>query len=102
MWATEEEAAEGLAVAMEMEVKEEGASEGEEEGRGTQRALEVLDLLTQEAYPNITTLIDARKGLNELSRLVLLWTVQHRWPAGARFTSNCYWHWAQILLCQPG
>ena len=32
----------------------------------------------------------------------MLWTVQHRWPEGARFAFNCYWHWAQLLLCKPG
>ena len=32
----------------------------------------------------------------------MLWTVQHRWPEGARFAFNCYKHWSQILLCQPG
>ena len=31
----------------------------------------------------------------------MLWTVRHRWPAGARFAFNCYRHWAQLLLCQP-
>ena len=45
---TEEEAAEGLEAALEMEVEERG-SEGEEGGGGTQRALEALELLTQEA-----------------------------------------------------
>ena len=99
---TEEEAAEGLAEALEMEVEEEGASEGEEEGGGTQRALEALEFLTQEADPSGTTLVDARNGFNELSRLAMLWTVRHRWPAGARFAFNCYSYWAQFLLCQPG
>ena len=32
----------------------------------------------------------------------MLWTVQHRWPAGARFAFNCYRHWAQILLHHRG
>ena len=32
----------------------------------------------------------------------MLWTVRHRWPEGARFVFNCYRHWAQLLLCQPG
>ena len=31
----------------------------------------------------------------------MLWTVQHRWPAGAKFVFNCYSHWEQLLLCQP-
>ena len=47
-------------------------------------------------------LVDARNGFNELSRLAMLWTVRHRWPAGARFAFNCYKHWAQLLLRQPG
>ena len=49
---TEKEAAEGLAEALRMEVKEEGASQGEEEGGGTLRTLESLDPLTQEAVPS--------------------------------------------------
>ena len=32
----------------------------------------------------------------------MLWTVRHRWPSGARFAFNCYKHWAQLLLRQPG
>ena len=32
----------------------------------------------------------------------MLWTVRHRWPAGARFAFNCYRHWGEILLRQPG
>ena len=32
----------------------------------------------------------------------MLWTVQHHCPAGARFAFNCYRHWAQLLLRQPG
>ena len=58
--------------------------------------------LTQEAEPSGTTLVDARNGFNELSRLAMLWTVQHLCPAGARFAFNFYWHWAQLLLHQPG
>ena len=65
-----------------MEVEEEGASEGEEEGGGTQKALEALELLTQEAEPSGTTLVDAHNGFNELSGLKMLWTVQHLWPMG--------------------
>ena len=49
-----------------------------------------------------TTLVDARNGFNALSRLAMLWTVRHRWPDGARFAFNCYKHWAQLLLRQPG
>ena len=32
----------------------------------------------------------------------MLWTVRHRWPAGARFAFNCYMHWVQLLLRQLG
>ena len=32
----------------------------------------------------------------------MLWTVRHRWPTRARFAFNCYKHWAQLLLRQPG
>ena len=32
----------------------------------------------------------------------MLWTVWHRWPAGARFAFNCYKHWTQLLLRQLG
>ena len=60
-----------------------------------------LEFLTQEAEQSITTLVDAHNGFNELSRLAMLWTVRHRWPVGARFSFNCYRHWAQLLLRQP-
>ena len=46
--------------------------EGEEEGGGTQRSLEALEYLTQEAEPSVTTLVDACNGFNELSRLEML------------------------------
>ena len=74
----EEEAAEGLEAALatqEMEVEGDGRSEGEEGVGGTQQALEALEFLTQDAEPSGTTLVDARNGLNELSRLAMLWTV---------------------------
>ena len=101
---TEEEVAEGLATALdiEVEVEEDRGSKGEEGCGGTQIALGALEFLAQEAEPIRTTLVDARNGFNKLSRLVMLWTVRHRWPAGAKFAFNCYRHWAQLLLCQPG
>ena len=99
---TEEEAAKGLAAALGMEVKVDRESEGEEGGGGPQQALEPLEFLTQEVEPSSTTLFDACNGFNELSRLAMLWTVHHRWPDGARFAFNCYKHWAQLLLHQPG
>ena len=69
---TEEEAVEGLAAALGMDVEEDRESEGEEGGGGTQRALEALEFLTQEGEPSGTTLVDARNGFNELSRLAML------------------------------
>ena len=95
---TEEEAAEGLAAALEIEVVEDEGSKGEYGGGGTQRALEALEFLTPEAESRGTTLVDARNVFNELSLLTMLWTVQHCWPAGARFAFNCYRYWAQLLL----
>ena len=77
-------------------------SEGKEGGGGTQQSLEALELINQESGPSGTTLVDARNGFNELSCLVMLWTVQHRWPGGARIAFNCYKHWTQLLLRQPG
>eukprot|EP00957_Ditylum_brightwellii_P138148 10531197-Ditylum_brightwellii.AAC.1 len=52
--------------------------------------------------PGGTTLVDARNGFNEISRLAMLWKVRHRWPAGAQFVFNCYRHWAQLVIRQPG
>ena len=43
-------------------------------------------------------LVDARNAFNEGNRTSFLWTIRHRWPAGARFTFNCYRHWAQLLV----
>ena len=86
---TEEETADGLEAALGMDVEEDRDSEGEEGGEGTQRALGALEFLTQDAEPSGTTLVDAHNGFKELSRLAMIWTVRHRWPAGARFTLNC-------------
>ena len=101
---TEEKAVEGLKTALEIEAEEEGKDEIKGGGgcAVTQRSLIDLELLTQDAEPSEITLTDARNGFNKLSRLAMLWTVRHRWPEGARFTLNCYRHWAQLLLHQPG
>ena len=99
---TEEEAAEGLAAALDTEVEEERDIEGGEDGGGTQRALEDLEFLTQEAEPSGTTLVDVSNGFNKLSHLAILWTVRHFRPAGARFAFNYYRRWVQLLLRQPG
>ena len=97
---TEEGAAEILELALEMEVKEE--VEGEEGNDETIRALGAIDFLTPEAELIVTTLVDACNGSNELSRLAMLWTVQHRWPEGERFTLSCYRHWAQLHSASRG
>ena len=97
---TEEEVAEQLEAALEIEVEEE--EEVEEGGDGTQRALGALEFLTQDAETNGTILIDSRNGFNKLSRFSIMWTVGHHWTAGARFAFNCYRHLAQLLLRQLG
>ena len=99
---TEEEEAEGLEDALGMEVEEDRGSKGGEGGGGTLRSLGALEFLTQDAEPSGTTLVDDRNGFNELSRLAMMWTVWHRWSAGARFAFNFYMHWMQLLLRQPG
>ena len=75
---SEVEAEEGLEAALRLEVEEVEGREGEEEGGGTLRKLEDLELLTQDAEPSGTPLVDAHNGFNELSRLALLWTVRYR------------------------
>ena len=85
-----------METALEMEV------DGEGEGGGTLRAIEVIDFLTQDAEPSGTTLVYSRNGINELGRLAIMWTVRHIWPEGASFSFNCYRHWDQLLLRQPG
>ena len=99
---TEGEAAEGLAASLVMKVEEDRGGEGEEGGDGTQRTLGALDFPTHEADLRGTTIVDARNGFNDLSRLTMMWTVRHRWPAGVRFIFNFYRHWAQLILRQPG
>ena len=79
-------------------MKLEAKCKGEEGGEGTPRELRALEFLTQDAETSGTTLVDAHNGFKELIRLAMLWTVQHRWPAGERFALNCYRHWAQLLL----
>ena len=64
----------------------------EEESEGTLRALGAIEFLTQDAELSGTTLVDARIGFNELSRLAMLWDLWHRWPAGVTLASNCYTH----------
>ena len=95
----EEEAEDIPEEALVMEVEEEG--EGEEWGNGTIRGLGAIEILTQDTYLSRTTIVDSCNGFNKMSRLAMMWTVRHRSPTGARFTFNCYRHWAQPLLRQP-
>ena len=76
---TEEEAAECLEATlnMEMEVVWNINVEGEEGDDGTQRDMGDSDFLTHDEEPSGTTLIDARNGFNNLSRLTMLWTVRY-------------------------
>ena len=59
-------------------------------------------ILNQEAEAVGTMLVDSCNGFNELIRLVMLWTVRHRWNTGDIFSFNCYKYWAQIILHRPG
>ena len=56
----------------EEEGEREGEGKGEDGGDGNQRALGDLDLITQEADPRGTTLVDACNGFNEMSCLEML------------------------------
>ena len=51
--------------------------------------------------PEVHFLTDARNGFGKLSRMAMLWEVQHRWPAGLRFAHNLYRHECHLLLCGP-
>ena len=85
---TEEDVEEILEAALWMEVDGEGEGEGEERDDWTQKSLGALQLLNQDAELIGTTLVYARNGFTELSRLAMLWTVRHHWTAGARFAFN--------------
>ena len=75
--------------------------DAEAEGGGL-LALEATGLLTQDAEPGDTILVNACNGFNYMSRLAMLWTVRQRCMAGTRFALNFYRHWVQLLLLQPG
>ena len=46
---------------------------------------------------NSFLVIDAENIFNSCSRVNMLWNVWHLWPAGARFTFNCY-SFATLLI----
>ena len=43
-------------------------------------------------------LVDAKNAFNKINRFVMIWTVRHLWPSGARFFFNCYRHWSSLVL----
>eukprot|EP00978_Attheya_sp_CCMP212_P013894 scaffold35059_cov31-Attheya_sp.AAC.1 len=43
-------------------------------------------------------LVDATNAFNEGNCIMILWTVRHEWPSGARFTFNCYGHWGTLMV----
>jgi hypothetical protein len=43
-------------------------------------------------------LVDATNSFNEGNHIMILWTVRHEWPLGARFTFNCYGHWGTLMV----
>ena len=98
--AIEEEASEILEAALGIEVDGEG--EGEEVGAGTLRELRAIEFLTQDADPRGKTIVDARNGFNDMSRLEMLWSVRYCWAVWTRFALNLYRPWAQLLLRHPG
>ncbi len=51
---------------------------------------------------HVALMVDATNGVNELSRNATLWTVRHRWAAGARFTFNCCWYSSMLILRRRG
>ena len=101
---TEEEAVENIQVVLNMQFEEAGGGmvEVKEGVEGSIRALVALEFLTQDAEPSRTMLVDVRNGFNKLIRLEMPWTVQHCWPAGARFAFNYYRCWSQLLIRKPG
>jgi hypothetical protein len=56
----------------------------------------------EETDPYVVLLVDATNGVNELGRKAALWTVRHKWAAGARFAFNCYRHSVTLILRRPG
>ena len=50
--------------------------------------MEATGLLLQDAETGGTTLVYARNGFNDMSRLSMLWTVHHCWLVGKRFAAS--------------
>ena len=73
-----------------------------EGGEKTLMTLGATGLPMQEADPGWTALIDTCNGFNKLNLLTMMWNVRNFCPEGTRFVFNCYKHWLQVLLHQPG
>jgi hypothetical protein len=54
------------------------------------------------ADPSSALPVDAMNGFNELGCWAMLWTIRHRWAAGAQFAFNCYRQSAQLILHWKG
>ena len=67
------------------------------EGRvhSVSQALAETDTLEKNGF----LVIDVENVFNLMSRVNLLWTVLHLWPAGARFAFN-YYCFVSLLLCR--
>ena len=50
----------------------------------------------------ILLLVDAANGFNNLSKIVMLWTVWHRCPRLATYAFNCYRHQKRLICRDPG
>ena len=43
-------------------------------------------------------LVDTKNAFDKINHIVMLWTVCHLWPSGARFVFNCYRYWSSMTL----
>ena len=82
------------------EGEEAAVAEGDEASNPYVEMLE--ETATQLETGEGLTLVDARNGFNELSRLAMLWNVRNLWPKGSRFAFNCYRHEVMLIFRNPG
>lgn len=61
----------------------------------------VVGMPTQEEELGGIMLVDDHNEFNEMIHLMMLWTVNHRWGAGAQLMFNLYKNWVEPPLCQP-
>ena len=43
-------------------------------------------------------LIDVWTAFNKENWTSMLWAVRNKWPSGAQFTFNCYYHWENLVV----